>query len=251
MKKRQRIRKAIIIGMAFTFPVTITWLSPAMPIIYAWFDGIVVGAVIFFALQFFASLFLGRAYCGFVCPGAGLNECAMRVTEKPIISKKISYIKYVIWVPWLISIIVAFIHAGGIKEVDFFAGTVDNWIFLIAPYRYAIYFGVVFGGMAMHLILGKRAFCHAVCWMAPFMIIGVKMSDWLRLPRLRLKSNKDTCVGCNQCTKKCPMSIDVKTMVESENMEHVECVLCGECVDVCPKKSIAYAFKNQSKGEPK
>jgi len=52
MKKRQSIRKAIIIGMFFLFPITITWLSPAIPVIYPAFGGILPGAIIIFFLQF-------------------------------------------------------------------------------------------------------------------------------------------------------------------------------------------------------
>jgi len=82
--------------------------------------------------------------------------------------------------------------------------------------------------------------------MAPFMIIGTKVSDLLKLPRLRLKLNKESCISCKQCSKKCPMSLDVKIMVETANMENCECILCGECIDICPKKSISYIFKNNS-----
>jgi polyferredoxin len=139
--------------------------------------------------------------------------------------------------------------AGGVNEIDFFAGTVRNWIFLTAPYRYYIYFGVIFLIAALHMFVGKRAFCHCVCWMAPFMIIGTKMSDWLKLPRLRLKPNQESCNGCNLCSKKCPMSLDVKTMVETANMQNAECILCGECIDICPKESITYAFNNKSTKE--
>ena len=245
VKKRQRIRKAIGVGMLFIFPITITWFSPAIPLLYAWFSGILTGAAIIFLLQFLASLFLGRAFCGFACIGVGLHECFGGISGKKIKSSKISIIKYIIWVTWLILIVASFIRAGGINEVDFFAGTVDNWMFLFAPYRYVIYFGVLFLALALNLLVGKRAFCHCVCWMSPFMIIGVKVSDWLKLPRLRLKANRDSCTGCNLCSKKCPMSLDVKMMVETANMKNSECILCGECIDICPKKSIAYTFKNK------
>ena len=39
------------------------------------------------------------------------------------------------------------------------------------------------------------------------------------------------------------MSLDVKSMVEKEKMANSECILCGECIDVCPKKAITYSFK--------
>jgi len=244
MNKRQKIRRAIGIGMLFLFPITISWLSPAMPVLYAGFAGILTGAVIIFLLMFLASLFLGRAYCGWVCMSTGFDECLRGLRWKEIKSDKLNIIKYIIWVPWLISIVVLLIRAGGV-EIDFFAGTESNWMFLIAPYRYMIYFGVILLIIVLHLLVGRRAFCHCVCWMAPFMIIGTKISGWLRLPRLRLKTNKDSCIGCKQCSKKCPMSLDVEIMVKTANMKNSECILCGECIDICPKKSITYTFKNK------
>jgi formate hydrogenlyase subunit 6/NADH:ubiquinone oxidoreductase subunit I len=80
--------------------------------------------------------------------------------------------------------------------------------------------------------------------MAPFMVIGTKLSDILRVPRLGLEVNKESCISCSQCSKKCPMSLNVKGMVESESMKSSECILCGECIDVCPKGSIKYIFRS-------
>jgi polyferredoxin len=246
MNKRQSIRRTIIIAMFFSFPVTITWLSPAMPPLYAAFAGVLVGAIIIFFLQFMASLFLGRAFCAFLCPAGGEQECLMRVSEKKIKNDKINIIKYIIWAPWVITTVVLFIAYGGIEEIDFFAGTIDNYMFLIAPYRYIIYFGVILLVAILHILVGKRAFCHCVCWMAPFMIIGTNVSDLIKLPRLRLIANRTNCIGCKQCSKKCPMSLDVMTMVETAKMKNAECILCGECIDICQKKTIAYAFKDKT-----
>ena len=216
-----------------------------MPIIYG-FGGIVVGATIMFLLHFFIALFLGRAFCGFVCPGGGLSECLMRINDKEVKNSKLRAIKYIVWAFLVIATIASFVWAGGINEIDFFGGLEGGWIFLLAPYRYAIYFGVLLGALLFQLLLGKRSFCQCVCWIAPFMIIGTKVSDLLRLPRLRLKAKAGSCIGCKQCSKKCPMSLDVKTMVETANMKNSECILCGECVDICPKKSIEYAFRSKS-----
>jgi len=35
LSKRQSIRKGMIIFMCFTFPITIAWLSPAIPVLYS------------------------------------------------------------------------------------------------------------------------------------------------------------------------------------------------------------------------
>ena len=170
-------------------------------------------------------------------------EAMMFINDKKIKSTKSKYVKYFVWAFLVIGTIVAFITYGGIEEIDFFAGNDNGWIFLTEPYRYAIYFGVILLAFVMQLTLGNRGFCNSICWMAPFMIFGTKLSNLLRLPRLQLKPFKETCTGCNLCTKKCPMSLDVKTMVKSANMRNSECILCGECIDACPKNSISYALR--------
>jgi polyferredoxin len=38
------------------------------------------------------------------------------------------------------------------------------------------------------------------------------------------------------------MSLEVKEMVLAEKMKHSECILCGECIDCCPKQAIEYTF---------
>lgn len=40
----------------------------------------------------------------------------------------------------------------------------------------------------------------------------------------------------------CPMSLPVSRMVEAGNMESSDCILCGNCIDSCRKKVIAYRF---------
>ena len=44
------------------------------------------------------------------------------------------------------------------------------------------------------------------------------------------------------------MSLEVNSMVQKNSMENSECILCGSCVDNCPKQVIKYSFgKNESK----
>ena len=40
------------------------------------------------------------------------------------------------------------------------------------------------------------------------------------------------------------MSLDVNGMVQLSSMENSECILCGTCVDGCPKKAIRYTFSS-------
>jgi Fe-S-cluster-containing hydrogenase component 2 len=40
-------------------------------------------------------------------------------------------------------------------------------------------------------------------------------------------------MSCRKCNKACPMSLDIANMVNNENMENTECILCGECTKTC------------------
>lgn len=74
------------------------------------------------------------------------------------------------------------------------------------------------------------------------MILGRNLSNILRSPALRLCADAQACMDCEVCTRNCPMSLDVHAMVKLENMEHMDCILCGQCVDGCTKKVIRYTF---------
>lgn len=240
LKKRQRIRKGIVISSFLLFPIVIFYFSPYLIIVGAR-EGVITGSFIMFALQFILSFFFGRAFCGYVCPAGGLQECLMLANGKMAKNGNRNLIKYFIWAPWIVAIVFSFIRAGGFSKIGFFFHTA-NGVSLSGPSSYVIYYGILLLIVAITLSMGKRAFCHCVCWMAPFMVIGTKVSDLLKIPKLRLKSDKDKCTGCKLCTGTCPMSLDVKGMVEDSNMKNAECIMCGECVDVCPQKAIVYMF---------
>ena len=166
----------------------------------------------------------------------------MLVNKKNTKGGKRNYIKYFLWAPWIIAITFFFVRAGGVSHVDF-SYFISNGVSLSEPYSYVIYYGVLLLVVVLALTMGKRAFCHSVCWMAPFMVIGTKVSDWLKLPKLHLRVNKDNCTGCKLCSAKCPMSLDVAEKVKRGKMKDAECILCGECVDVCTNRTIVYSFR--------
>jgi len=96
--KRQKIRKVLIFIFFLLFPVILYYLSPAL-IIQGASQGIITGSFIIFSLLFVSSLLLGRSFCGWVCPGAGLQEACFRINNKRTRGGKYNSIKYFIWVP--------------------------------------------------------------------------------------------------------------------------------------------------------
>lgn len=237
MNKRQNIRKGSILLSFFLFPAIFYYLSPVL-IIQASSQGVINGSFIVFILMFLSALFFGRGYCGWVCPGAGCQEAIFLARDKKV--TKGDYLKWVIWVPWLITIILLAVRSGGYNKIDFFYMTTHGFsvgdIQGLMSYLFVLLLLIVLPAF----VIGKRSFCHHLCWMAPFMIAGRKMRNYFQWSSLQLKARPEVCIHCHTCTEHCPMSLPVEKMVKHKNMENTECILCGTCVDGCKEGAIKY-----------
>lgn len=242
-KRRQKIRSCLLLVSFFLFPATYYYFSPVL-IFQATLDGIINGSCILFGIQFATAFFLGRSFCGWICPAAGCQEAVFSSQNRPV--RRGSWLKWVIWVPWLMAITVTAITAGGYSSVDFTYQTV--WGVSISDIGSCLtYFGILFILIVIPaFIIGRRSFCHHLCWMAPFMILGSSMGRMIRMSQLRLALAEDSCDHCGNCTRKCPMSLQVDQMVAKGEISDHECILCGNCVDVCKNSTIHFSFSKNS-----
>ena len=207
---RQRVRKALLIISFLLFPVTIWYFSPYL-IIQAASEHIMNGSFIVFSAMFILSMFLGRVWCGYLCPAGGLQECLAQCNPKPAKQGWRDKIKYVIWIVWITAVVVTFILGKNDVTINPFYMT-DHGISVTSIYNYVMYYGVMLLLVLPALIHGRRATCHYICWMAPFMVIGSTIGRLLHIPQLHIEAEGDACVGCGQCNKACPMGLDVKAM---------------------------------------
>jgi polyferredoxin len=243
---RQRIRKALIVLAFLTFPITMNYLSPYV-ILDGAANGIVNGSLVMFGLLFISSLFVGRLWCGWVCPGGAMQEIVEPVNRKPVNGRKMDWIKWLIWIPWISLILFLAFRAGGYSRIELtyhtvngisVAGTEDRPI----VFAYLIYYIVIGLFVGLAVFAGRRAGCHTICWMAPFMILGRWLRNRLGWAALRLQADAAACRDCKTCTSNCPMSLDVNAMVQAGKMENPECILCGTCVDNCSRRAIRFTF---------
>lgn len=244
LKTRQRIRNAFLLFFFISFPVVLNYLSPFLSV-HGAAVGIVSGSLLFFALLFAGSLFLGRAFCGWVCPGGAAQEMCMRINDRRVRRRHLDWIKYLIWVPWFATICFFLIRAGRALAVRPLYN-MDTFISVSSAPMYIVYFIVLSVIIVPSLAVGRRAMCHSICWMAPFMILGRKLRNLGRWPALGLRAETEKCVSCGTCTKSCTMSLEVQEMVARSRMENSECILCGQCVDSCPQGVIRYSFRGRS-----
>lgn len=251
--KRQMTRKIFLFISFLLFPITIFYFSPYLSVIGPAM-GVISGAIIVFAGLFVFSLFFGRIFCSWICPMGGMQE-AMATIRKRRILKRSFWVKWLIFIPWILVIIILplvlipewqgfnfFWRIGGLIVInDNPIDTVDlTGISIMSLQGVMIYYIVIAIIAVMGLAIGKRSFCHHLCWVGPFMVIGRKISNWIQIPSLRLKPVNEKCIQCKRCTRICPMSLDVHELVKRGNMEDSNCILCGQCIDECPKNVIHY-----------
>ncbi len=85
--------------------------------------------------------------------------------------------------------------AGSFRSVDFFLLT-ESGVSVDTPYKYVIYLIIAGIFMMLALLIGKRAGCHVICWMAPFLILGRKIRNFFSWPSFRLSAEAEKCIQC-------------------------------------------------------
>ena len=235
---RQKIRRILLYIALFLFPLSMNYLSPYVSIDGA-FAGLISGSVILFGLLFLSGLFFGRAWCGWLCPAGGVAELCQTINAKPANTKKLRILRYSIFAVWFGVLITGFVLAGGVKGIDPLHMT-ERYVSVDEPMKYIVYYLVLALIFTLDLALGRRGACHGICWMSPFLNAGMLVGRLLHLPQMRIKARQENCIDCKKCNSKCPMSIDVNAAVKTDSISSYDCILCGECVDACPKKVLSY-----------
>lgn len=187
---------------------------------YYLFTDVFEAATIHYAVaKLFGPLLFGRGWCGYACWTAMvLDFLPYKVPAKP--RKKIGWIRYITFAASLVFVAALFLaKVGHIERVMFRAFIAGN----------IAYYGV--GILLAFLFKDNRAFCKYICPITVFL----KPMSYFSL--LRVKCDKEKCVGCGKCKRVCPMDVDV-TDNTRKRKNGTECILCMECVRNCPKDAL-------------
>ncbi|MDD1729126.1 MAG: 4Fe-4S binding protein [Methanospirillum sp.] len=236
---RQNIRKILLIISFLLIPVTIFYVSPIVIMMGA-AEGIASGSMLLFILLFILSLFVGRLWCGWLCPMGAWQEICSPLMKHTVIGGWRDWIKYGVTVLWLGVIGLSMFSAGGIHAVDPFYGTVGGISIssLEVLMMVALIFFIIF---IVAFFTGRRGFCHVLCPIAGIIVAGRLIRNLAGWPALQLNAAANQCIDCNKCKNECPMGLDVHRMVRAGNMEDPDCILCANCSDTCPKGVIRYS----------
>ena len=187
---------------------------------YYLFNGVFEAATIHYAVaKIFGPLIFGRGWCGYACWTAMiLDFLPYKVPEQP--RKRIGWLRYITF-----ALSLAFVSAlflARVRDME----RIMFWSFIAGNILYYI------TGIALAFVFkDNRAFCKYICPITVFL----KLMSYFSL--LRVKCDKDKCIGCGKCRRVCPMNVDV-TDNSRKRENATECILCMECVRNCPKKAL-------------
>lgn len=82
-------------------------------------------------------------------------------------------------------------------------------------------------------LLTRRLFCRTFC------PLGGLLAFFGRWRRLRIHLDRDGCIACGACSNACPMGLSP----EQGQGVSAYCWNCGECVDACRQKALAFRWR--------
>jgi len=181
------------------------------------------------------SLFYRRIFCSTACPIGYIQE----IMEYPRRFLKVRKKLYIVNIDDKISFITRGIIFSAAIFVPFFTGIFAFQklcpIILTGDIIHNITFYVSLMTLIIFIVFSiiiERFFCKFVC------PVGIMMgvAGWFGNKFLPTYTVKKLCAStskCTICTNECQMNINLKKVKEEIN--HIDCIVCMECVKVCPR----------------
>ena len=190
-------------------------------------------------------VFLGRAYCAFVCPINLITDLAnflraklgFNRTQRMVFLSRSS--RFVILA---LSLILSALFGVAAFEL----------ISPISMLHRGLVFGMGFGIFAIlavflfDLLVVKNGFCGHICPLgATYSLIG-------KFALLRVKHTLANCTKCMQCVRVCPEPDVLKPVGKEDGaFKTMTCLRCGRCIEVCDDNALHFSILNFTHKERK
>lgn len=213
-------------------------LPPASYTLMVTFMGVALAALVFVV-----TLFLGRLWCGRLCPIGGTSEIASNlVPDKMKIDYTAISAPAVRYGYFLVFLLAPLAGLGSLccKLCNF---SVVPHLFT-APFNAgsAAFFFTTTGFISAALFIllgvwskGGRGYCNFMCPVGTVDSLVNVLGAKLGFRRVRI--DKDNCSACGACSSVCPVWAISKDK-DGVEISQFSCISCGKCKDACPGGAI-------------
>ncbi|WP_233706546.1 quinol dehydrogenase ferredoxin subunit NapH [Helicobacter marmotae] len=190
-------------------------------------------------------VFLGRAFCSFVCPINLITDFASFLRTK----LKLNNSPYKLTLPRstrfvILSLTLVLSALFGVAAFELISP--------IAMFHRGIVFGMGFGVFAImavflfDLFILKHGFCGHICPLgALYSLIG-------RFSLLRVSHKVAHCTKCMQCVRICPEPEVLKGIGKEDGaFKTMTCLRCGRCIEACDDNALTFSLINFTHKERK
>ncbi len=237
-----KLRKFFSFSAFFLLPISLNYFSSVL-LIQAGFENTFSIMHIIYALMLISSIFLGAAWCGYICPFGALQDLLPDKGKKPrFMQSKGLNLKAITGILFLILLLLPIIQYG-FKKVEIFYHMEDTKVTLDSMHGLILYYIITGSIILICAVFGKRVWCRYFCPMYILNYIGLQISKFFKLPRLKISPDNTKCTECRKCSYACPMGLKVSEMAKTKKWNYNECIQCGACISACKSRALLRTFK--------
>ncbi len=185
------------------------------------------------------TIVFGRFFCGYACAFGSLGDAVYALSQ--LIQRKLKrklpripmkMIRPMQKIKYIILIAIVILCAAGVYH------QLPNWspwdVFSRLSSLHGVTAAYAIGVVLLVLIvigmaIKERFFCQFLCPMGAVFALLPVVGHYHRA--------RESCLpNCSACTKNCPVCVET----DEDNLRMGECISCGKCSDICPKRNIRY-----------
>jgi MauM/NapG family ferredoxin protein len=176
------------------------------------------------------TFFLGRVFCGFVCPLGTIVDAVDFVTGLRARGRRLKRVKR------HVAIVLVALAAFGVTA----AWLLDpiNWAARLgallsrATIDWCVAAVLIGALLGVAIAAGRRGFCRVLCPLGALL-------GWIASISPFARSVSSTCIDCGRCSATCRMAAIGD---DPRDFDRAECIHCGDCETDCPAAAIEYRY---------
>lgn len=200
-----------------------------------------IDSIVLLGIPILFSLFIGRFFCGWVCPIGAVQEFIhpenLNLRLPFLIERIFSYFRFIILIAgiffsWLIM-------SNVWNNYDPFRSFFTfKWSLTTIILTFVLLTGS---------ILVERFFCRYLCPLGAILTITSQVSLF------KMRPDSNACIACGKCSKPGACSMSTITAVnpytDLPTIENSECILCYRCANICRYSALKLSFLSKKRAK--